>query len=199
MEHSRPSDIYSFYSLKKGARFDFQNEPSCGAPTRSLNNLLFAGAVHQRRRNRVTTTVYPPAERALSALNPAPFTLWFEPVRCGLITPPWPASPPQRSISTRPPRWRRAMGPQKATHRSSQVQFVRRKFGPSAGAHRISEVPMKRPLLIVLTAFAVATVTALSVMNNACKSSSHAWCAPMPNIRHHAKTSRLEQEPAANF
>jgi len=48
---------------------------------------------------------------------------------------------------------------------------------------------MKTPLfLIVLTVFVLAAGSTLAVMNNACKSSHHAWCAPISSIRHHAKT-----------
>ncbi len=47
---------------------------------------------------------------------------------------------------------------------------------------------MKTPLLIVLTAVVLGAGSALAVMNNACKSSHHAWCAPMSDIRHHTKT-----------
>ena len=46
---------------------------------------------------------------------------------------------------------------------------------------------MKTPLLIVLTVVVLGTGSALAVMNNACKSSHHAWCAPISDIRHHAK------------
>ena len=40
------------------------------------------------------------------------------------------------------------------------------------------EVTMKSPLVIVLVAVVLVTVSTLAVMNNACKSSQHAWCAP---------------------
>jgi hypothetical protein len=47
---------------------------------------------------------------------------------------------------------------------------------------------MKTPLLIVLTAVAIATGSALAIMNHACKNSHHTWCAPTSSsIRHHAK------------
>jgi hypothetical protein len=38
------------------------------------------------------------------------------------------------------------------------------------------------PLLIVLIAAVLVTGR---IMNNACKSSPHAWCAPMSTERHH--------------
>ncbi|HMF03075.1 MAG TPA: hypothetical protein VKK06_24520 [Terriglobia bacterium] len=47
---------------------------------------------------------------------------------------------------------------------------------------------MKSPLVIVLVAIALVAVGTLAVMNNACKSSQHAWCAPMSAMRHHIKT-----------
>jgi len=46
---------------------------------------------------------------------------------------------------------------------------------------------MKTPLAIVLIAV-VLLVSALAIMNNACKSGQHEWCAPMAAIRHHIKT-----------
>jgi hypothetical protein len=49
------------------------------------------------------------------------------------------------------------------------------------------EVTMKSPLVIVLVAVVLVTVSALAIMNNACKSSQHAWCAPT-SMRHHIKT-----------
>jgi hypothetical protein len=38
---------------------------------------------------------------------------------------------------------------------------------------------MKAPLLIVLGAVVLLTGSGLAIMNDACKSSHHAWCAPM--------------------
>ncbi|MFZ2076651.1 MAG: hypothetical protein WAV38_08385 [Xanthobacteraceae bacterium] len=46
---------------------------------------------------------------------------------------------------------------------------------------------MKSPLVIVFAAVVLVTVATLAVMNKACKSSQHAWCAPL-SIRHHIKT-----------
>ena len=46
---------------------------------------------------------------------------------------------------------------------------------------------MKAPLLIVLAVVVLGTGSALAVMNNACKSSHHTWCAPISDARHHAK------------
>jgi hypothetical protein len=42
---------------------------------------------------------------------------------------------------------------------------------------------MKTPLLIVLGAVLLAG--GLAIVNNACKSNHHSWCAP---VQHHAKT-----------
>jgi hypothetical protein len=47
---------------------------------------------------------------------------------------------------------------------------------------------MKAPLLIVLGAVVLLTGSGLAIMNNACKSSHHAWCGSMSDIRHHVKT-----------
>jgi multisubunit Na+/H+ antiporter MnhC subunit len=49
---------------------------------------------------------------------------------------------------------------------------------------------MKIPLLIVLTAVVVGVGSTLAIMNNACKSSHHEWCAPISDIRHHATIGR---------
>jgi hypothetical protein len=46
---------------------------------------------------------------------------------------------------------------------------------------------MKSPLVIAFVAVVLLTVSTLAVMNNACKSSQHAWCAPT-SMRHHIKT-----------
>jgi hypothetical protein len=47
---------------------------------------------------------------------------------------------------------------------------------------------MKTPLLIALTTVVVVVGSALAIMNNACKSGHHNWCAPMSDIRHHVRT-----------
>jgi len=46
---------------------------------------------------------------------------------------------------------------------------------------------MKTPLVIALVAVVFVAVGTLAVMNNACKSSQHAWCAPT-FMRYHIKT-----------
>jgi hypothetical protein len=47
---------------------------------------------------------------------------------------------------------------------------------------------MKSPLVIVLVAVMLVAGGTLAVMNNACKTSQHEWCAPTSSIRHHIKT-----------
>jgi len=47
---------------------------------------------------------------------------------------------------------------------------------------------MKGPLVIVLVAIALVAVGTLAIMNNACKTSQHEWCAPTSSIRHQIKT-----------
>jgi Tfp pilus assembly protein PilV len=49
---------------------------------------------------------------------------------------------------------------------------------------------MKSPLVIVLVAVVLVAVSALAIMNNACKSSQHAWCAPT-SMRHHIKLAEF--------
>jgi Tfp pilus assembly protein PilV len=47
---------------------------------------------------------------------------------------------------------------------------------------------MKTPLVVVLVAVVLVTVSTLAIINNACKTSQHEWCAPMSSMRHHTKT-----------
>lgn len=44
---------------------------------------------------------------------------------------------------------------------------------------------MKTRLLLALVAFGLAAVSTLAVMNNACKTGQHEWCAPVSTLRHH--------------
>jgi hypothetical protein len=37
---------------------------------------------------------------------------------------------------------------------------------------------VRTPLLIFATAVAMLTISTLAIMNDACKSSDHEWCAP---------------------
>ena len=48
---------------------------------------------------------------------------------------------------------------------------------------------MQRPLLIILTAVALLAVSALAIMNNACKSSQHEGCARSTIWHHGAQLS----------
>ena len=71
---------------------------------------------------------------------------------------------------------------------SPWVQLETKKFVPvGAGGPRSSEVTMRIALTIILAAV-VLIVSALALMNNACKSSQHEWCAPMATVRHHVNT-----------
>jgi hypothetical protein len=48
---------------------------------------------------------------------------------------------------------------------------------------------MNSPLLVVIIVIAVVVGSTLTIMNKACKSGYHAWCAPMSTmVRHHTKT-----------
>jgi hypothetical protein len=47
---------------------------------------------------------------------------------------------------------------------------------------------MHRSLFIVLAAIVLLAISALAIMNNACKSSQHDWCAPTSALRNHIKT-----------
>jgi hypothetical protein len=47
---------------------------------------------------------------------------------------------------------------------------------------------MKTPLIII--AVVLVVVSTLAVMNNACKSGQHDWCAPLSSMRHHIKIGR---------
>jgi hypothetical protein len=46
---------------------------------------------------------------------------------------------------------------------------------------------MKTPLAIVITAVVLLAISTLAILNNACKSGEHEWCAPMSVVRHHIK------------
>jgi hypothetical protein len=46
---------------------------------------------------------------------------------------------------------------------------------------------MKTPLVVVLVAVVLVTVSTLAIITNACKTSQHG-CAPMSSMRHHTKT-----------
>ena len=47
---------------------------------------------------------------------------------------------------------------------------------------------MNSPLLLVIIMVALVVGSTLSIMNKACKSGYHAWCAPISTAHHHVKT-----------
>ena len=47
---------------------------------------------------------------------------------------------------------------------------------------------MNSPLVAALIVIVLTVGSALSIMNKACKSGYHAWCAPMSTVRHHVKS-----------
>jgi hypothetical protein len=47
---------------------------------------------------------------------------------------------------------------------------------------------MNSPLLAIIIVIALVVGSTLSIMNKACKSGHHAWCAPMSTVSHHVKT-----------
>jgi hypothetical protein len=51
---------------------------------------------------------------------------------------------------------------------------------------------MNSPVTAVIIVIALVVGSTLSIMNKACKSGYHAWCAPMSTVRHHVRT----QHPA---
>jgi hypothetical protein len=52
---------------------------------------------------------------------------------------------------------------------------------------RGKEVAMKTGLLIVLSAIVFVSSSILAVMNSACKTSHHTWCAPARSAIPHSK------------
>jgi hypothetical protein len=53
---------------------------------------------------------------------------------------------------------------------------------------------MKTPLAIILTAVVLVIVSGLAIMNKACKSGPHGWCAPRSAVR-----SDITLEPPAQY
>ena len=47
---------------------------------------------------------------------------------------------------------------------------------------------MNTPVIAALIAIVLIVGGTLSIMNRACKSGYHAWCAPISTVRHHSKT-----------
>lgn len=54
--------------------------------------------------------------------------------------------------------------------------------------HDTEHTAMKSPVVIVLGAVVLMAVSALAIMNKACKSGQHTWCAPISTVRHHITT-----------
>ena len=44
---------------------------------------------------------------------------------------------------------------------------------------------------VIFVLFLLATGGALALMNNACKTGQHTWCAPKMSAVHHAKNGRV--------
>ena len=44
---------------------------------------------------------------------------------------------------------------------------------------------MNSPLLVVIIVIVLIVGSTLSIMNKACKSGYHSWCAPISTVRHH--------------
>ena len=47
---------------------------------------------------------------------------------------------------------------------------------------------MNSPLLVVIIVIVLVVGSTLTIMNKACQSGYHAWCAPISTVRHHVKT-----------
>jgi hypothetical protein len=47
---------------------------------------------------------------------------------------------------------------------------------------------MNSSLFVALIVIVLVVGSTLSVVNKACKSGYHAWCAPMFTVRHHSRT-----------
>ena len=70
--------------------------------------------------------------------------------------------------------------------RYAWLRFVERRRGTSPYVY-FEQDALKSPLVIVLVAVVLVTVGTLAVMNNACKSSQHVWCAPMSTVKDHIR------------
>ena len=88
---------------------------------------------------------------------------------------------------------RAAFGLSKSFEPQIAAAAVRQTFADhenSTLSSRGREVNMKNLLVILLVAVVLVAVGTLAVMNNVCKTSQRAWCAPMSTLRHHIKTGR---------
>jgi hypothetical protein len=96
-----------------------------------------------------------------------------------------------RSLPTRAPWpevdeegwWREVLVDRRLRRPAAKSLSTSRLRGP-----RGSEVATKTPLLIVLTTVVVVAGGALAIMNKACKTGEHRWCAPISDIRQHVRT-----------
>ena len=50
------------------------------------------------------------------------------------------------------------------------------------------KVAMNTPVIAVIIVVALIVGSTLSILNKACRSGYHAWCAPISTLRHHSKT-----------
>jgi hypothetical protein len=55
---------------------------------------------------------------------------------------------------------------------------------------------MNSPLLVVIIVIVLVVGSTLSIMNKACKSGYHAWCAPIFTVHHHHVKTRPPANPA---
>jgi hypothetical protein len=79
----------------------------------------------------------------------------------------------------------------------TKPQFVQRRFILTASTFKgrgpaIAKSPMRTTFVVLTTAIVVGS--ALAIMNNACKSAQHAWCAPASEFRHATSGSGLEHK-----
>jgi hypothetical protein len=88
--------------------------------------------------------------------------------------------------------WQLQSLPSGTTNRRASIlkPRVQRKIGRQT---RLREVKMRTPLTI-LGAFVLVLVGTLAIMNSACKSGAHGWCAPMSAVH-----NDLKLEPPAQY
>ena len=63
-----------------------------------------------------------------------------------------------------------------------------RQSGRHGGRSQVAEAAYEGPLLIVLGALVLAAGSGLAIINKACRTSHHGWCAPVSDVRNHVKT-----------
>ena len=83
----------------------------------------------------------------------------------------------------------RQPGGSRVVARSPQVHLRPDLLAPwQARGAQIASLAMKTPLWIALTLVVVLGAgSGLAVLNQACKTGHHTWCAPESSIRHHVK------------